>query len=121
MSETAKQYRAYKPKDSNGYWYVDSGDSAMETVCYGQNAERNAKMFARAPTLLSQVEQLREACQAAKQQLGEIYDQLYGKNYSVNGFHLNGDTEPIDTFLDEAANNNAEELLKEALKETEPK
>lgn len=31
----------------------------------------------------------------------EIVDELYGKGYSISGFHMNGDLEPLDNFFEE--------------------
>lgn len=36
-----------------------------------------------------------------KRKLGEIWDTFYGQNMKVIGWHLNGDTEPIDNFFDQ--------------------
>ena len=31
----------------------------------------------------------------------EVIDTLYGKGYSISGFHMNGDLELLDTFFEE--------------------
>ena len=51
---TQGQWKAYKIKESNGFWYVDSPDTTSGTIatCYNTDAEANAKLIAAAPDLL---------------------------------------------------------------------
>lgn len=43
----------------------------------------------------------------------------YGENLEVKGWHLNGDLEPLDTFIDEAGDGDEIQVIKAALALTE--
>lgn len=45
MEYTKGEWKAYKPKGSNGFWYVGNSD----IVCYGKNAEADAQLISAAP------------------------------------------------------------------------
>ena len=60
---------------------------------------------------------LLEALQVLKIQYDDLLDSLYGKNISVVGWHLNGDHESFDNFIDDndkGGSDMAEQAIKKA-------
>lgn len=54
----------------------------------------NAKLIAAAPELL-------EALQSVTTQFNDLLNSLYGQNMNIVGWHLNGDYETFDSFIDD--------------------
>lgn len=81
-------------------WY--GGDVVAETV--GPN---DRHLISAAPDLLI-------ACQKAYATLDAIMG-FYGQNLQVYGWHLNGDPEPFDNFIDENTDGDEMELLYKAM------
>lgn len=63
-----------------------------EVICESV-AKRNKPIIKAAPEMF-------EALKDAYKELDALWDVLYGKNMTVNNWHLNGDTEPVDSFFD---------------------
>jgi hypothetical protein len=55
-----------------------------------------------------------EACQKAYATL-EAITEFCGQNLEVHGWHLNGDSEPFDNFIEENMDGNELELLFKAI------
>lgn len=54
FEHTAGNWRYYKPKNSNGFYYVDTEFSTGGEIatCYFENTEANARLIAAAPEML---------------------------------------------------------------------
>ena len=92
-------------KGTKGEWKIKRGFGCYEFSIgtlpyspikgYGMDESlSNATLIAAAPELL-------EALQTVTRQYNDLLDSLYGKNIGVVGWHLNGDHEPFDTFIDD--------------------
>ncbi|MCM3599363.1 hypothetical protein M3175_01365 [Robertmurraya korlensis] len=64
--------------------------------------------------LISAAPELLEACIKAHEVLEAILS-FYGQSLQVHGWHLNGDAEPFDNFIDENMDGNEVELLYKAI------
>lgn len=73
----------------------------------------NAHLIAAAPELLV-------ACKAAEKFIDAIMS-FYGLGLEVTNWHFNGDTEPLDNFIDENSEDNELELLRRAIEKAEIK
>jgi hypothetical protein len=75
--------------------------------------EANARLIAAAPDLL-------EACQKAYEYL-EAITEFCGRGLEVTGWHLNGDAEPFDNFINENMDGNELQLLYKAIQKAKGK
>ncbi|HAY3553793.1 MULTISPECIES: hypothetical protein [Weeksellaceae] len=81
-----------------------------EYVIERTEMEANAKLISKAPEMLEMLKKLTSL-------LNDIDSTLFHHNHSVNGWHLNGDSEPIMNFvaeMDMECLSEAEQLIKEA-------
>ena len=70
--------------------------------------------------LREQVKVLRESLELGIASLTGMMN-YYGTGLQVANWHLNGDTEPFDSFIDEEGCGNALDALSAALDQTKPK
>ena len=99
-------------QQGTGFGIIDFGTNEdLRKADYSfEVAEANAKLISKAPEMLEMLKKLTSL-------LNDIDSTLFHHNHSVNGWHLNGDSEPIMNFvaeMDMECLSAAEQLIKEA-------
>lgn len=89
---------------SIGYDHADYKEGGIKEV------HANARLIAAAPDLLV-------ACEKAERVLDALFS-FYGQGLEVVNWHLNGDTEPLDNFIDDNSDGTELELLRTAIAAT---
>jgi hypothetical protein len=103
----------YSEKEKDRY-PASEGKWIASTRMYSQEEHIfNARLIASAPDLL-------EACIKAYESLDAITD-FIGRNLEVTGWHLNGDAEPFDNFINENMDGNELEILYKAIQKAKGK
>jgi hypothetical protein len=93
-----KHYNNGKEDDEENYFKYDP---------LPKEGLKNAKLIAAAPELL-------EALQNVTNQFKDLLNSLYGQNINVVGWHLNGEHETFDSFIDDN-NDGGLELAEKAI------
>lgn len=62
-----------------------------------------------------------EALASYKKLINEMIDELYGNNFEVSGWHLNGDLESLDSWFEDNDWINRADVISEALQRLEDK